>query len=97
MIVRADYRRDVPIHLKSEEGMLDGQVCLQRKARTGAKGVVCPLELLAWGKVLALCGDALEVVGVVLEAEKEKINRGESVLSMWDGPVPGLVGVWEAG
>lgn len=35
---------------------------------TGAKGVVRPLELLAGGVVLALGGDALEVVRVVLEA-----------------------------
>ena len=40
----------------------------QTKRLTGAKGVVRPLELLAGGVVLALGGDALEVVRVVLEA-----------------------------
>lgn len=36
--------------------------------RTRTEGVVGPLELLAGSEVLALGGDALEVVGVVLEA-----------------------------
>lgn len=36
--------------------------------RTGAEGVVGALELLARRVVLALGGDALEVVRVVLEA-----------------------------
>lgn len=40
---------------------------MQRKL-TGAERVVSTLELLARGKILALGGDALEVVGVVLEA-----------------------------
>lgn len=35
---------------------------------TGAQGVVRPLELFAWRKFLALGSNALEVVGVVLEA-----------------------------
>ena len=42
----------------------------QTKRLTGAKGVVRPLELLAGGVVLALGGDALEVVRVVLEAAR---------------------------
>lgn len=36
--------------------------------RTGAQGVICTLELLARGEVLALGSNALEVIGVVLEA-----------------------------
>jgi hypothetical protein len=49
-------------------------VCeLRRSLRvhTGAERVICPLELLAWGKVVAFGGNALEVVGVVLEAGRK--------------------------
>ena len=38
------------------------------KRLTGAKRVVRTLELLAWCEILALSGDALEVVGVILVA-----------------------------
>ena len=50
----------------------------KEKGLTGAKGVVRPLELLAGGVVLALGGDALEVVRVVLEAiwaEREEVGE----------------------
>lgn len=40
----------------------------RERQRTGAERVVGTLELLARRKVLALGGDALEVVGVILEA-----------------------------
>lgn len=40
------------------------------RTRTGTERVVRPLELLAGGVVLAPGGDALEVVGVVLEAAR---------------------------
>ena len=40
------------------------------RVRTRAEGVVRPLELLAGGVVLTLGSNALEVVGVVLEATR---------------------------
>ena len=42
--------------------------------RTGTKRVVRPLELLARGVVLTLGSNALEVVGVVLEAARGRQN-----------------------
>ena len=44
--------------------------------RTRAEGVVCPLELLAGSVILALGGNALEVVGVVLEATCRQNGTG---------------------
>lgn len=46
-------------------------MCSENARRTGAERVVGSLELLAGGEVLALGGDALEVVGVILEAGAE--------------------------
>ena len=66
------------------------------KGLTGAKGVVRPLELLAGSVVLALGGNALEVVGVVLEAEEVYVLRPESKCEVQcNAPVPRLVGVRE--
>ena len=47
----------------------------KQRSLTGAEGVVGTLELLAGGKVFALGGNALEVVGVVLEAKRDGTER----------------------
>ena len=52
------------------EPMIRSNSDVGRRRRTGAEGVVGPLELLARGVVLPLGSDALEVVGVVLEAAR---------------------------
>lgn len=58
--------------------------------------MVCTLELLAWSKVLALGGDALEVISIVLEAAGDldgcNLSREDEY-----APVPRLVGVGEPG
>ena len=50
-----------------------------RKIRTGAERVVRPLELLAGGVVLTPGSDALEVVGVVLEAARGQEDHRRNV------------------
>ena len=52
-----------------------GKTGKRTKRLTGAEGVVGALELLAGSVVLALGGDALEVVGVVLEAARGQEAR----------------------
>ena len=58
----------------------------KEKGLTGAKGVVRPLELLAGSVVLALGGNALEVVSVVLEAAYRIFIIKEEIIKL----VPGL-------
>jgi hypothetical protein len=58
-------------HTHSSEGSVDintPKIKKTAKRLTGAKRVIRTPELLAWCVILALVSDALEVVGVILEA-----------------------------
>ena len=58
------------------EPMIRSNSDVGRRRRTGAERVVCTLELLARGVVFTLGGNALEVIGVVLEAARVARRRG---------------------
>ena len=62
---------------------------------TGTQRVVGPLELLAWGKILTLCGYALKVIGVVLKAIQRVRYTG--CRREWRAPMFGLVRLGEPG